>query len=196
MFPSEIVIATRNEGKFREMVSGLELFGGPSLRFRSLAEFPDAPDVSETGATYVDNARLKAESAFRATGIASLADDTGLEVDALDGAPGLHSGRWAGADQDAARNMEKLLSELRGVPDVRRTARFRCVLVLSAPEVTLVEGVVEGRILTAPRGGHGFGYDPLFLVEETGKTMAELSLDEKNRLSHRGKALKAILSRA
>ncbi len=205
ILPAELVVATRNPGKLREMEAGLRRFAGPGLRVRSLGEFPGAPDVEETGRTYVENARLKAESAFRATGLPSLGDDTGLEVDALDGAPGLHSGRWAGADQDPGRNMAKLLAALDGIPAERRTARFRCVLVLvtessdpgaapaaADPEIAVVEGVVEGSILSAPRGGSGFGYDPLFLVRGTGKTMAELSLEEKNSLSHRGLALRTL----
>jgi XTP/dITP diphosphohydrolase len=154
--------------------------------------------VAETGSTYAGNAGLKADSACRHTGLAALADDTGLEVDALEGAPGVVSGRYAGPEQDPRANVARLLRALQGVPDAGRTARFRCVLALAepagggpgtAPGVAFYEGVVEGTITREPRGNSGFGYDPVFLVSGTGRTMAELSFAEKNRLSHRGRAL-------
>lgn len=195
---TRLVVATRNPGKLREIEAGL---AGVPIGILSLAEFPAAPDVAETGGSYRENARLKAESACRATGLAALADDTGLEVDALEGAPGLTSGRYAGPEQDPRANVAKLLEALRDLPDGRRTARFRCVLALAEPAaegagappaVTFHEGVVEGTIVREPRGTGGFGYDPVFLVTGTGRTMAELSSAEKNRLSHRGRALASL----
>jgi XTP/dITP diphosphohydrolase len=213
---TRVVIATRNPGKVAEFRSGLA--GGPwrPADILSLEDFPGAPEVEETGSTYQENARLKAESALRHTGLPSLGDDSGLEVDALDGAPGLSSARYAGPEADSETRWRKLLDALRDVPDDRRTARFRCVLVLVEPEIvrsgetgvvsapddpmtplstpiplslTFVEGVVEGRIVREPRGKNGFGYDPVFEIAAGGRTMAELPESEKNTLSHRGRAL-------
>lgn len=212
--PARLVVATRNPGKLAEIAAVLT-----DLELHTLAEFPGAPEVAETGETYAENARLKAESALFATGIAALGDDTGLEVDALDGRPGLHSAHYAGPERDSAANCARLLAELADVPDERRTARFRCLLVLAEPaatspmergivpdpedplahldlaptvDVRIFEGVVEGRIARTPRGASGFGYDPIFVVGDTGRTMAELTPAEKNTLSHRGRALAAL----
>jgi XTP/dITP diphosphohydrolase len=214
--PGRIVIATRNPGKLKEFLAALADIPGPPIEFLSLEQFPGVPEVDETGATYRENARLKAEAAVVATGLPALGDDSGLEVDALGGAPGLLSRRYAGPDGDTRARNEKLLLALTDVPDDRRTARFRCLLALVEPEpvgagetgilaapddpmrpfdnpiplrITYAEGVVEGTIAREPRGDGGFGYDPLFVVTEGGRTMAELDTTTKNRLSHRGRAL-------
>jgi XTP/dITP diphosphohydrolase len=188
-----LVVATRNPGKLVEIADALAGFE-PPIVLSALSEWADAPEVEETGDTLRANARLKAASALAATGLPSLADDTGLEVDALGGAPGVHSARYAGPAGDARANMARLLAALDGVPAARRTARFRCVLALAVPgeAVRFVDGVVEGDILDAPRGHHGFGYDPLFRVAGMDRTMAELTTAEKSRVSHRGRALAAL----
>ena len=149
--------------------------------------------------SFVENALLKARHAARATGLPAVADDSGICVDALDGAPGLYSARYAGGHGDAAANNAKLLEALRDVPDAQRTARFYCVVVLlrhaEDPQPLIAEGAWEGRILHAPRGGHGFGYDPLFLDPGTGLSAAELAPEVKNRISHRGRALETLRER-
>jgi XTP/dITP diphosphohydrolase len=153
--------------------------------------------VDEDAPTFAGNAEKKARAALAASGLPSLADDSGLEVDALDGAPGVRSARWAGAHGDDAANNRKLLGELDGVEEARRGARFRCALVFVDGDGTRLaaEGACEGRIGHAPRGDGGFGYDPLFLIagDAAGRTMAELSPDEKNRISHRARALEALV---
>lgn len=194
----QLVLATRNAGKLAELraaLAGLD----PPLELLSLDDFPDADTVEETGATLEENARLKALSALQATGLPSLADDTGLHVDALGGEPGVHSARYAGPDGDSAANRAKLLAALEGVPAARRGARFRCVLALASPgpspgtvECDFVDGIAEGAIAEAPLGSGGFGYDAIFLVGNDGRTMAELSSDEKNLVSHRGRAVRAL----
>ena len=158
---------------------------------RSLAEFPGAPEVVEDGATYRENALKKARSAAKFTGIPALADDTGLEVDELGGQPGLYSARFAGEGCTFQDNVRKLLHLLDGVPAERRGARFVCVIALVAPggREKVVEGELRGRITDRQAGGGGFGYDPVFYVPEVGRTLAELTADEKNRISHRGRAL-------
>ena len=174
-----IVFATKNQGKLRELQA---LVGGD---VKSLFDFGDVEVIEDAG-TFEGNAEKKARTAFELSGLPSVGDDSGLEVDALDGAPGVHSARFAG-DHDYAANNRKLLEVMRGKED--RRARFRCVMVYIAEGKKLVvEGRCEGSILEAPRGSDGFGYDPLFLVEGTGKSMAELSMEEKNRVSHRGRA--------
>lgn len=185
-----LVVASRNPDKIAELRHGL---AGLDVEIRSAAEFPAVPEVEEHGATLAENALLKARAVHRATGALALADDTGLEVDALGGAPGVRSGRFAGPEQDYARNLAKLLDQLAGVPADRRGARFRTVAAIVFPDgrEELVEGVCEGRILERPRGSGGFGYDPVFLVPEIGKTFAELTLEQKDRLSHRGRAMRA-----
>jgi len=186
-----LVVASRNRDKLVELCHAL---AGLALEIRSAAEFPEVPEVAETGSTLEENALLKARAVHEATGALALADDTGLEVDALGGAPGVESARFAGPEQSYARNVEKLLTLMAGVPDERRHARFRTVIALRFPggmEET-VEGVCEGTILRERRGGGGFGYDPLFFVPALGKTFAELTLDEKNRVSHRGRAMRKV----
>ena len=158
---------------------------------RSLAEFPGAPEVVEDGATYRENALKKARSAAKFTGIPALADDTGLEVDELGGQPGLYSARFAGEGCTFQDNIRKLLHVMEGVPSERRGARFVCVIALVAPDgrEQVVEGELRGRITDRQTGGGGFGYDPVFYVPEVGRSLAELTADEKNRISHRGRAL-------
>lgn len=188
----EIVIASRNRGKIAEI---LQIFADLPVRLRTIADFPDAPDVEESGSTFAENARLKAVSAARFSKHWALADDSGLEVDALEGSPGIRSARYAGGD---GANNEKVLRELREVPDAKRTARFRAAMALAAPDGTILaesEGSVEGLITHEPRGSAGFGYDPLFLLPEFGQTMAELGLEIKNRISHRAVALRRLRER-
>jgi XTP/dITP diphosphohydrolase len=185
-----LVVASRNRDKLVELRHAL---AGLALEVRGAADFPGVPEVEETGRTLRENALLKARAVSRATGRLALADDTGLEVDALGGEPGVHSGRYAGPEQDYAHNLAKLLDRMAGVPAARRGARFRTVAAIVFPDgrAEVVEGVCEGRILESPRGTGGFGYDPVFLVPETGRTFAEMTLEEKNRASHRGRAMRA-----
>lgn len=186
----KLVIATRNKHKVEEIG---DILSGLDVELVLSSEFPDVPDVEEDGATLEANAVKKACVVSDATGLPALADDTGLEVDALGGAPGVYSARYSGEPPDYRRNNDKLLRELDGVPEAERTARFRCVVALARPgaDVTTVEGVTAGRILTERRGAGGFGYDPLFLPEGHERTYAEMSAAEKNALSHRGKAVRA-----
>ena len=202
MRKERLVIATKNEGKAREVAA---LLADLPYEVVSLADYPDAPEVEETGSTFVENAILKARAYAKFTGELTLADDSGLEVDALDGAPGVLSSRFAPTDPE--RNL-KLLGLMKDVPDERRTARFRCAIAIAEPQrvppltkggaggVKTCEASVEGVIAHEPKGTHGFGYDPIFYVPSLGKHMAELTADEKNAISHRGKALekaKALL---
>jgi XTP/dITP diphosphohydrolase len=189
-----VVLATRNRGKVPEI---LRLLGASAARLRLVTIDAIAPDAAliEDGDTFEANALAKARQAAAATGLPAIADDSGLEVDALGGAPGVYSARYAGEPSDDTRNNQKLLAALDGVPSPRRTARFRCVAAYVDPARALEiarSGSCEGEILSAPRGTLGFGYDPLFLVPRLGKTMAELPLDEKNQLSHRAAAFRAL----
>lgn len=183
----EIVLATRNRHKGEELAS---LLGDAGIRIRTLAEFPTAPEVEEDGETCEANAVKKAVEIARATGMTAVADDTGLEVDALDGRPGRFAARYAGENATYEDNCRKLLQELAGVPYERRTAKFLTVAAVASPDgaVQTTQGVLEGLITEAGRGARGFGYDPVFYVPELGKTLAELTPDEKNRVSHRAKA--------
>lgn len=185
-----LLLATTNPGKIRELRA---LLAGCGWEILTPQDIGLTLQVEEIGQTYADNARLKAEAYARASGLVALADDSGLEVDALGGAPGLHSARYAGQDTTHADKMGVLLAELRDVPDERRTARFRAVIVIATPDgrAFTCEGVCEGRIARAPRGAGGFGYDPIFLVEGGSRTMAELPAEEKNRISHRARAAAA-----
>jgi len=182
-----LLIATTNAGKFREFA---ELLSTPSIVLKSLADCPAAPAVSEDGATYAANALHKALTVARWSQCAALADDSGLEVDALGGDPGVHSARYAGGTQDSGANIAKLLGALQMVPPARRTARFRCVITVARPDgATLtVEGCCEGCIIDTPRGSAGFGYDAIFLYPPLGKTFAEIPAALKNRVSHRAAA--------
>jgi XTP/dITP diphosphohydrolase len=186
-----LLIATTNGGKFREFA---QLLGDLPLRLASLADLPGAPAVDEDGDTYVANATLKALSLAHWSGCATLADDSGLEVDALCGAPGVRSARYAGVEQDSHANLDKLLEALESVPANERTARFRCVIVVACPNgATLVsEGLCEGRILEAPRGRRGFGYDPVFFYPPLDSAFAEVPAEVKNRVSHRARACTAL----
>jgi XTP/dITP diphosphohydrolase len=192
------LVASRNPGKVREI---RQILGGLGVEWAGLDEVSPPPEPEENGATFADNARRKALHYARALGRWCLADDSGLEVDALGGAPGVRSARYAeerlvpGADKAArdAANNGKLLAALAGVPDDRRTARFVCHVAMADEKGVLAEaeGAVEGRIGRAPRGDSGFGYDPLFLLAD-GRTMAELDAEAKNRISHRGRALRRL----
>ncbi len=186
-----IVFATRNKGKLRELAALVAPLG---VEVKSLADFGDV-EVDEDAVTFEGNAEKKARAALELSGLPSVGDDSGLEVEALGGAPGVFSARYAGAGHDDGANNRKLLTALDGVSD--RRARFRCVLVYLSPDGgrVVTEGRCEGRILEAPRGSEGFGYDPLFLVEGSERTMAELPLDEKNRLSHRARAFAALVEK-
>lgn len=187
-----ILLATGNPGKLREL---RELTAGAPLTWRSLADFPDVSEAVEDGATFVENARKKALHYHAATGLPALADDSGLEVDCLAGAPGVHSAYYAGLPRDDARNNQKLVAALAGVPDRERVARFRCVMAFAAGGEVRFEtvGSVEGLIVDLPRGSNGFGYDPHFLLPDRGCTTAELPPADKNAISHRGQALRAML---
>jgi len=188
----KLIIATHNSGKAREIG---EILANLPLEYLTLTEAGLSQDIAETGDSYAANALLKATFTARATGLPALGDDSGLEVDALGGRPGLHSARYA---PTTPQRWAKLLSELKDVPWEKRTARFRCVIALAAPErdSVTVEGVCEGRMAFEPKGEGGFGYDPLFYLPDHGCTMAELPDEVKNRVSHRGRAMlkaKAIL---
>ena len=189
MTPRPLVIATRNAGKLKEITALL----GDDVDIRSLEAYPDAPEVEEDGDTFEANALKKARTISAHTGQITLADDSGLEVDALDGAPGIHSARFAGIDASDDENNRKLLDLLHDIVEHDRSARFRCVLALVTPQggEQTVTAAWEGRILTEPRGQQGFGYDPLFYSPAHGVTSAELPTAEKNKVSHRGKALDA-----
>jgi XTP/dITP diphosphohydrolase len=184
---NEIVLATRNPNKGRELGA---LLGGLGIRLRTLAEFPSAPEVEEDGTTCAANAIKKAREIARATGVPAVADDTGLEVDALEGRPGVYAARYAGEHATYEDNCRKLLLELAGVPRPKRTARFLTVAAIAFPsgDVHVTQGNLEGLITEHPVGDGGFGYDPVFLVPEFNRTLAQLTAEEKNRMSHRAKA--------
>ena len=180
-----LVVATKNRGKVRELCA---LLADLPLELLPAEEMPE---VEETGATFAENAELKARAAAAWAGEWAIADDSGLLVDALDGAPGVHSNRFAGPNTTEADRNRRLLELLEGISPERRTARYRAAVAVAAPDgrVWVSEGECEGVILDSPRGEHGFGYDPLFLVPEYGRTMAELDPPLKNRISHRARAL-------
>ncbi|MCZ7643977.1 MAG: RdgB/HAM1 family non-canonical purine NTP pyrophosphatase [Planctomycetota bacterium] len=187
-----LVVGTNNTHKLDEI---RPLLAGVNVVLRAAGEF-GAFDPIEDGKTLDENAILKARAALNLTGEWSIADDTGLEVDALDGRPGLYAARYAGEGCTFRDNIAKLLRELDGVPEARRTARFVCVIALCRPgdEPATFRATCPGRILEAPRGGLGFGYDPVFFADDAGKALAELTLEEKNRLSHRARAVKLFRS--
>lgn len=193
MASKKVILASGNKGKVREINQILE---GLDLEVLPQTDF-GVPEAEETGLTFVENAILKARNAARHTGLPAIADDSGLEVDALRGAPGIYSARYAGAAASDRSNLEKLLEDLEGIPDIDRLARFQCVMVYMAhaddPTPIICQGTWEGRITELPRGENGFGYDPVFLVPDHGCTAAELPSDEKNRLSHRGQALRCLV---
>ncbi len=188
---AEILLATRNPDKVRELAV---LLGDLGIRIRTLADFPTAPEVEEDGTTCEANALKKARETASATGIPSVADDTGLEVDALGGRPGVFAARYAGERATYEDNCRKLLKELDGVPPARRTARFVTVAALAMPSghSRVAAGILAGAIAETCVGSRGFGYDPVFFVPELGRTLAELTADEKNRISHRAKAFRSM----
>ena len=187
----DIVIATRNQHKFRELKALLRV---PGIRWHSLQEFPRVREVKETGRTFDANARRKALAVAKATGCLALADDSGLEVDALGGAPGVRSARFAGGHGDDQTNNRKLLRLLGQRPLAQRRARYRCVLALAQPGrvIRIVDGDWKGWIAFRPAGSHGFGYDPVFLVPRLGKTVGQLPARVKQRLSHRAAAARKL----
>lgn len=187
----EIVLATRNKKKIEEMK---RIIGDISISILTLDDFPGCPEVEEEGATFEANAVKKAMSVAEYTGRPSLADDSGLEVYALNGAPGILSSRYAGKGADDRKNIEKLLYEMQSVLDDKRGAEFVCCIALAFTDgsVKTFSGYVEGRIGREPRGSHGFGYDPLFYPEGHNRTFAEMTDDEKDVLSHRGRALREL----
>jgi XTP/dITP diphosphohydrolase len=189
-----IILASHNRGKLREI---RDLLAGLDVDWVSLSDIDGPPAVVEDGGTFYENALKKALAVAQYTQCTALADDSGLEVDALGGAPGIHSARYAGDGADDLKNMEKLLQELEGVPPERRQAAFRCVLVLCQPDGRheAFEGRWEGRISEVMRGRRGFGYDPVFYLEDAGKTVAELLPEEKNRRSHRAQAIRKLKRR-
>ena len=189
-----IVLASGNPGKAREIA---QLLADHQVEVLTQSAF-NVPEIEETGLTFVENAILKARNAAAHSGLPAIADDSGLEVDALNGAPGIYSARYAGPGCTDADNNAKLLQALQDIPEAERSARFQCVLVYlnhaEDPTPLIVQGTWEGRILEAPRGVGGFGYDPLFFVPDLGKSSAELPPETKNHLSHRGQALRALLA--
>lgn len=193
----KIVVATKNPDKLREIEA---ILNDLDVTLVTLDEFNGVPDVIEDGKTVEENALKKARTIREATGLCALADDTGLEVDALGGAPGVYSARFAGEDGDYRANNKKLLAELNGVPDDKRSARFRCVMALAlagdagpaGTDAFVAEGILEGRIAHENRGAGGFGYDPLFELPDLGRTLAEIGDAAKNELSHRYRALVEI----
>lgn len=189
----ELLVATRNAGKLREIAALLE---GSGIVLRGLGDFPELPEVEEDGATFAENAQKKAATIARLSGRLTLADDSGLEVEALGGAPGVISARYAGVQGDDSGNNRKLLQELAGVAPERRGAAFVCAMALCTPdgECRHFFGRLPGMILESPRGAGGFGYDPLFYVPAHGQTLAELPLAEKNAISHRGQALRQAVA--
>lgn len=190
--PQKVVLASGNAGKLKEF---FRILGDAGFEIVAQSEF-DVKDVPETGLTFVENAIIKARNAAQQTGLPALADDSGIEVDALNGQPGIYSARYSG-NGDVANN-EKLLAEMKDIPDDQRTARFRCCIVYMRhaddPSPLIADASWEGQIMHELSGANGFGYDPLFFVPSHGKSSAELSADEKNGISHRGKALQQLLT--
>ena len=191
----KVVLASSNAGKVKEF---MQLLSGVGMDVRPQSEF-DVPDADETGLTFVENAILKARNAAELTGLPAIADDSGIEVDYLQGQPGIYSARYAGIGAGAAACNEKLLKALDGVPEIERTARFRCCIVMlqhaADPSPIIAEGHWEGRILEQLTGTEGFGYDPLFYVPTHKMSAAQMDSAEKNRISHRGQALQGLLER-
>lgn len=197
MAAETVVLATRNAAKLRELARILSAEDrGAQIRLAGLDEFPGAPDVPETGATFEENALLKARAIADYTGLPAVADDSGLCVDALNGMPGVLSARWAGGHGDDQANLELVLAQVADVPDARLGARFVCAAALVAPgpraREWVVTGQVEGRLIRAPRGSGGFGYDPIFLPDGFGQTTAEMTAEAKDAISHRGRAFRAL----
>lgn len=190
----QFLLATRNAGKVREM-QRLFAEAGMDAEVIGLDAFPYLEDVEETGATFEENALLKARYAAKESGVPAIADDSGICVDALNGMPGIYSARWSGAHGNDRANLELLLSQISHVPPERRTAQFRCAVALVYPDgrEIVVEGRMDGRVIDAPRGDGGFGYDPIFCADGSDRTSAELTPTEKDAVSHRGKAMRALI---
>jgi XTP/dITP diphosphohydrolase len=190
-----LVLATNNAGKLREFRALLAPLG---FEVEPLAKFTNV-NADETGLSFIENAILKARHASRAANLPAIADDSGIEVDALRGAPGIYSARYAGAGASDQQNLDKLLADLRDVPPEQRTARYQCALAFmrwdTDPSPLVCQASWEGRVIDTPRGTGGFGYDPVFELPERGKTAAELAPEEKNQISHRGKALRELVAR-
>lgn len=188
---NEILIATKNDGKLKEFK---QIFEQKGIVVKSLKDINDDVEIVENGLSFEENARLKADGYAKSIGIPVLADDSGLEIDALNGRPGIFSARYAGDHNDAANNA-KVLSELGGIPDEKRTATFHSTVVARKPDGSelVANGNLRGRILAVPRGDNGFGYDPLFFVEAKNKTLAEMTREEKNKISHRALAIEDLL---
>lgn len=188
-----LLIATHNPGKLEEYK---ELLKELPLELVSLADLGVTMQVEETGTTFVENALLKARAYAKATGLVTIADDSGLEVKALGGAPGVHSARYGGANLSDQERYERLLRAMADIPRAERKARFRCVIAVAWPDgrCAFVEGTCEGEIAYAPRGEHGFGYDPIFYLPECGRTMAELPPEVKNQISHRAAAARELVA--
>jgi XTP/dITP diphosphohydrolase len=187
----EIVVATKNKGKAKEFE---KMFSQHGYSVKTLLDYPDVEDVEETGKTFEENAILKAEAISTLLNRPVISDDSGLMVDALNGRPGIYSARYAGAEKSDEANIDKVLEELKDIPKHLRSARFYCALAVAVPgkPTYTVHGTCEGEILTERRGTNGFGYDPIFYVNEKDCTMAELNSEEKNKISHRAKALKEL----
>ena len=186
-----MIVATRNKGKVREIREALK---GLGLRIYALSDFRDVPEVEEDGKSFTENALKKARFYSKVFGKLTMADDSGLEVDGLKGMPGIYSARYSGEGASSQKNNEKLVQEMEGISLSKRGARFKCIIAMVSPEgkEAMAEGACKGRIGFREKGKKGFGYDPLFILPKYGKTMAELSLEEKNKISHRGKALRKI----
>ena len=191
---TRIVLATRNPGKIREL-RGILADAGLDVELLGLEKFPHIGDVPETGLTFAENALLKAHAVARGSGLPAIADDSGLCVAALNGMPGVFSARWAGRHGDDEANLDLLLAQLADVPEGRRTAHFACAAALALPsgEEHVVEGVLHGTLLRERRGENGFGYDPIFVPDGHDRTTAEMSPAEKNAISHRGRAFRALV---
>lgn len=189
-----VVLATNNAGKLKEFQ---ELLAPVGFEIEPLSQFSRA-NAEETGLTFIENAILKARHASRVSGLPAIADDSGIEVDALHGEPGIYSARYAGDGASDQANLEKLLAAVRDVPSEQRAARYQCALVFmrwaSDPSPVVCQASWEGRVISAPRGTGGFGYDPIFELEACGRTASELSAEEKNRVSHRGRALRELVA--
>ena len=190
----KLVLATRNQGKITEFRRILEELAPGQIELIGVDKFPDLVDVEETGTSFEENSLLKARYTSQATGLPAIADDSGLCVDALNGDPGIYSARWAGVHGDDRANLEKVLQQLADVPDEKRTAHFKCVASLVLPDgrEQVAEGRFEGHILHAPVGENGFGYDPIFQPLGLSISSAQMSAQEKDLVSHRGKSLRAI----
>jgi XTP/dITP diphosphohydrolase len=187
----EVIVATRNRGKIREIREALK---GLGLRIYALSDFPNVPEIEEDGKSFTENALKKARFYSKHFGKLAIADDSGLEVSSLKGLPGIYSARYVRERASSQENNQKLLREMKDVPISKRGAKFKCIIAVVSPDgrEVIAEGECKGRIGFKEKGKKGFGYDPLFILPKYGKTMAELSLEAKNRISHRGKALKKI----